>query len=450
MIDYQETHKRFGYHKPKFRKPVVVICDKCGISTKINYRERLRDSNGAYKCPSCVARERWEDEEYKQKTLQSQRTATAVTERSEKSKARWIDDNYRNKISRAMREKWQDQEYAATIAESCKVKWLDSEYRNKITKAMRSDDVMRKILVHPSRSNKVSNLQSSLYAILDNLGVQYFREYDNGPDDPECCIGPYSFDCVIPRDHKPDLLIEVQGEYWHSSREAVRRDQAKATYIENLSDYELKYLFENDFCLNKIRQLLLYWLDNKSELVEFEFDDVIIAEVTKEEYKKLFGAYHYLPNCRRGGVCFGAYIHGNLAAACLFSSIIRQNITIDGFGSGSIREISRFCIAPEYQKKCFASWFLSKCLKLISAKVIVAYSDKTFNHDGVIYKACNFICDKIIPPDYIYKCKDGWAMHKKTLYNQAKACHMTEKQYAEKHGFVKCFGREKRRYIYYL
>lgn len=50
----------------------------------------------------------------------------------------------------------------------------------------------------------------------------------------------------------------------------------------------------------------------------------------------------------------------------------------------------------------------------------LSYADTTFNHIGTIYKACGFKQDRIVKPDYWYAKEDGWVMHKKTLYNQAK------------------------------
>ena len=146
-------------------------------------------------------------------------------------------------------------------------------------------------------------------------------------------------------------------------------------------------------------------------------------------------------------MAFGAYISDTLMAVCVFSPLIRQNLPFD---YETTRELSRLCIHPQYQKKNFASWFISKCINLLQPtyKTIIAYSDTTFNHYGTVYKASNFTLDSIIKPDYWYVCKDGWVMHKKTLYEQARSLHMTENAFAEKYGYSKMFGYNKYRYKY--
>lgn len=50
--------------------------------------------------------------------------------------------------------------------------------------------------------------------------------------------------------------------------------------------------------------------------------------------------------------------------------------------------------------------------------------------------------------DYWYAKEDGWVMHKRTLYGQAVNMKITEKEFAEKFGYTKVWGKEKLRYIY--
>ena len=75
--------------------------------------------------------------------------------------------------------------------------------------------------------------------------------------------------------------------------------------------------------------------------------------------------------------------------------------------------------------------------------LITAYSDTTFDHDGIIYKATNFELISTVRPDYWYRKPDGWVMHKRTLYGKAKSLKMTESEYAHKYGYYKVWGKEK-------
>ena len=127
--------------------------------------------------------------------------------------------------------------------------------------------------------------------------------------------------------------------------------------------------------------------------------------------------------------------------------MVRQNLPYD---TNAARELSRFCIHPRYQKKNFGSWMISRCLKLLPDKIrtVVSYCDTTFNHDGALYKACNFVLDGSVRPDYWYVNDNKWVMHKKTLYQHAVKMSMTEIDYAKKYGYWRVYGTEKLRFIY--
>lgn len=298
-----------------------------------------------------------------------------------------------------------------------------------------------------NQSGKISSIQTMLYSILDDLDVLYYREYEDRPNDLQCALGPYTFDCVIPRNDDRDILVECQGDYWHSQEKAIRVDKAKATYCERyLSDkYELKYLWEHEFsCKDKIIELLKYWLGlTQLDVVDFVFSDIVIKRSKAKDYRELLSKYHYLPNAGKGGVAYGAYLGDELVAICVFSSLVRQNIQIDGFSRDVTRELSRLCIHPRYQKKNFASWFVSRCLKLLDGiECVVSYCDTTFNHSGSIYKAVGFVQDKEVRPDYWYVDDRGWVMYKKTLYGHAVKMGIKERKYAEKFGYKRVYGNK--------
>jgi GNAT superfamily N-acetyltransferase len=283
--------------------------------------------------------------------------------------------------------------------------------------------------------------------------VEYFRERQDEDDDNECKIGPYSFDCVIPSTPKK-LLIECQGDYWHSLDVIKSRDKAKAAYITNnlANEYEIRYIWEHEFKnLNKVQELLKYWLGlSTPEICDFSFNDVTIAKAEASDYKLLLSKYHYLANAGRGGISIGGYVDGELACVAVFSPLPRQNITIGEYKASEVRDLSRFCINPKYQKKNFGTWFLSRAIKMLSPeyRCIVAYADTTFNHSGAIYKAANFTLDKVVRPDYWYVSEDGWVMHKKTLYNHAVSLGMIESEFAAENEYTKVWGKEKLRFVF--
>jgi len=342
-------------------------------------------------------------------------------------------DKYRENQRIKAIERWQDPNY---------IKKQDSAK----ARAVRSPENLAKLRAN---QKKVSSIQNMLYSILDDLEVKYYREYNDKIDDHEVKIGPYNFDCLVPRDNKPDLLIECQGEYWHSIREGS--DKAKASYISNnhSDKYELKYIWEHEFHnKNRVVELVKYWLGIAAiDSIEFDFDSVEIRKCPPKDYKLLLGKYHYLPTAGRGGIAFGAYLESGLIAVCIFSPMPRQNMP---YNNKSHRELSRLCIHPRYQKKNFASWFVSRCIKLLPTKykTIISYCDTTFNHDGAVYKACNFKLDGEVKPDYWYASKSGWIMHKRTMYGHATKMKKNESDYAKEMGYKKIWGSKKLRFVF--
>jgi len=248
-------------------------------------------------------------------------------------------------------------------------------------------------------------------------------------------------------------LIECQGQYFHNKKDTISRDKAKATYVSSTfpDQYELKTIWEHEFsCQSRIIDLIKYWLGAITDIINFSFNDIVVKKCESDEYKILLGKYHYLAGIGRNSIPYGAYFNNELVGCIAYSPISRQNISIDGFNQNEIRELSRLCIHPKYQKKNFASWLIAQSLKLLDNKYkcIISYSDETFNHTGIIYKASNFINDSIVPVDYWYVDSNGWKMHKRTLYGKAIQNSVTERQFAETNGYTKVYGKEKKRWVY--
>ena len=314
--------------------------------------------------------------------------------------------------------------FSKKISEIVKTRWLDDDYKHKMAVAR-------------SSANKISSIQHTLYSILDEMGISY---------DIEFVIGPFTFDCRI-----GDLLIECNGDYWHSIDKVISNDQNKNLYINNYHpEFKLRVIWEHEFNnINRVKNLVRYWLGNEQDIVSYNFKEVNISAIESRATKTFFGAHHYLSHCPRGGTAIVGHINEEMIIAALFSPIVRQNLPYD---KDSTVELSRFCIQPSYQKHNLGSWFLSKAFKLLpkNIKTIISYSDLTHNHEGGLYKACNFVVDHIVQPDYWYVKQDGWALHKKTVYNRAKLAGIKESEYASQENLKRIKGKEKICYRYNL
>lgn len=309
------------------------------------------------------------------------------------------------------------------MSEEIKKRWLNEEYQHKMALARAAQ---------PS----ISSIQRQLYSILDELCVSYL---------PEVVIGPYTFDCQI-----GDLLIECNGDYWHSLDKVVRNDDTKSNYIYQYhQQLKLRVLWEHEFAnIDRIKNILRYWLNGTVSINQFKFSDLVIRDITNSDYKAFLGKYHYLPYCSRFFQAVGAYYHDDLIAVVVFAPLVRQNLPYD---YKTTVELARLCIHPEYQIKNLGSWLISKAISRLSQHVatIISYCDTTYNHTGVVYRASNFDLDHVVRADYWYTHQSGWVLHKKTVYNRAIKVGLTESDYATQNGLKKICGGEKLCFIYH-
>jgi GNAT superfamily N-acetyltransferase len=353
--------------------------------------------------------------------MQSEETRAAIR--------RGMDDPVvRERLRQCGLDRWQDPQYAETIAASSRALWDDSEFRVKMAMAM-------------ANQPRISSLQLKLYDMLDSLGVSY------SPESPATVLGPYVFDCMVHLADGRALYIECQGDYWHSLLKAIRVDKAKFTYVERyVPTANIMYLWEHEFYTkDRVLDRLKLRLGVEIETIDFNFSDVVISinTVPAKDVKTFLDAYHYVGR-DRGGMTISAHYRGQLIGLCVFSSPLRQNLVNK---HGEFVELSRLCIHPSYHKKNFASWFVSRCLRH-AKHTVVSYADTTVGHQGIVYKAANFKLSHEVPPDYWYMGEGGWVMHKRTLYGRAKSLKMTEAEFAEKHGYLKQWGGKKLCFVY--
>ena len=279
-----------------------------------------------------------------------------------------------------------------------------------------------------------SALNQQVETLLTRLNIHYITEH---------VIGPWSFDVFIPH---CGLLIECQGEYWHTVSRKERADRAKATYVESYTKLRLLEVWEVEFYK---QGRLEYLVKRALGLLEVppqssvDFTKLDCRVVDRRDASQLYGSSHYLGSCR-GRWHFGLYLGDLLIGACSFGQFQRNEQTLKYEGAS---ELTRFCIDSAYQVKNLGSWFLSRSLKLIGGTV-VTYADRTQGHDGALYKATNFTFSHEVPSDYHYVDPGGWVLHKKTVWNRSVSMKMTEAEYAAKHELSKKWGAAKLCFIF--
>ena len=396
----------------------------------------------------------WESTEFRSRMKQAMAKESYKAQKRE-SLLRWYENNpekvaamlekHRSphelaKRSARVAKLWEDQEYRIRVSAAIKKTWSSTELRQRASEGgkVRANrpEVRLKMVEIRSRQPVVSSLNKAVFACLESLGVSYISEY---------AIGPWVFDVYIP---SHEVLIECNGEYWHSLPKAIRNDKSKDTYVRKYaSEKKLVTVWEVEFFkegrLLHILKKILGLIEAKPENVDIH--DIDIKEVDRVVASTLYSQHHYLGSVR-GDIHFGAYYMGNLVATCSFGSFSRNQQTKRYKGA---KELTRFCADPAYHAKNLGSKFLSSCLKVLG-KPVVTYADTTQGHDGALYKACNFTLSHTVEPDYFYIDGNGWVMHKRTLWGRASKMSMSEADYAAKHGMVKKYGGEKLCFTYGL
>ena len=430
-IDYPEINlkktKELGTGKIQVGKKVVAICQTCKAEIIIKFT-RSRFPN--FRCGSCKIKEKWFKGEYQ-------------------PKVHIFSDRERMLIGAKARDNWRSEEYREKWS---KTRLGTREKRSAISKELwKRPDFQAKMRVNDSYQQQV------LFSLLSDLGIKFYKE-----GQPECFYGPWPFDCRI--DPQPGinlektLLIEVQGNYFHSKPEKISRDKAKATYIKRYHpEVQVKYIWEHEFnAAGRVRSLLEYWLGKSQPVIDVKFDLITLDRIEAKVAELFVSKYHYSGKIGRSGINLGFYYMGELCGLAIFCYPVRQEIaTKQGLAYKDVLELSRFCIHPKYQVKNLASNLIARAIKYIRTqqpqiKLLVSFADSTYNHTGVIYKASNWKLDGMVASDYWYKDSDGYVCHKKTLWNHAKKMSMTESQYCEKYGFTKILGKEKYRYVFVI
>jgi len=286
-------------------------------------------------------------------------------------------------------------------------------------------------------------------SILDKIATKILC--DLGINASPLSLGPWTFDIGFTYNNR-NILIECQGQYWHSIPAVQLRDKQKKTYYDKYlsNDYELFYIYEHEFYgLNKMTQIINKILGNTSPNIAFDFNTLKVCLLDKTDSNEFFNKYHYLSK-GRGGLHVGAFLRKELIAAVTYSSITRKQ-TADRLKllHNEVLELHRLCIHPNYHKKNFASWLIARSQKFIPKHIraLIAFSDKGAGHSGTVYKAAGWQPDGQTKPSYWYIDENGVRYYKKSIWDQAKRMGVGENEYANSNGLHKIKGHEVLRFV---
>lgn len=497
-IDQEETLKQFGYRLPMHSTDkCYALCSVCKQPKETTLRaiRRTLKKRKTYRCGLCAARSEegraarskqakniWSDpvlsKQITDKNVQKARSDEGRRQRSKQAKKAWLDPVFADQQKERICKMFKSEAHRSLVSERNKKDYLENpeEYLSKKTSALQTDEARlahREAVSKPeykqmhrelalerfkspeykakialglegfSRGGRMSNPETVVLEFLKNNGYDFIYNKQ---------LGPYNFDFFIP---KENLFIEVQGEYWHTLPNNERRDRSKYSYLRSaVPSAKIIYIWDFDILSGEYKNKLQQAFGMSSfPNLDFDLTDVRVEAASKEAARKFFSSWHYAQFGKQGKFLAGAFLGEQMIAAAKFGPVSRLEIATSlGADAKSVYELDRFCIHPMRQKKNAGSYFLSRFTRMFFDRFpeclkIVAFSDSTFGHDGTIYKASNWELVGTTRPDYVYVREDGWILHKKTLYNQARSVHMAESEYAEKHGWKKVFGKEKTKFV---
>lgn len=414
-LNLDKTVEIYGY-PVQGKSPVITICCICSNESKTAIEEikRAIKKYSDYKCNSCRqkenfknhdfkiaaagrAKEFWKDPEYRTKNITSSKNFWTPERRVQESnllKDRWkTNDEYKESHRQGLLKKWKDPDFIQkmeVVRESSKERtsihfksmWKDPEYRER----------QAQIRAEQLKSRKDSKLETATQSILDSLDMKWTGQFK---------VGYYVFDLFIP---EYNLLIECQGEYWHSFSKNQRRDCTKFNHINDyFPQYNILYLYGHEFNNPEIiRSKIIESVCGRNStrnILKVDINQLQIKNLDiKKKIEKTFcsesenflNSFHYAQSGRSAHTTHGLYADNDLLGVCKYSPLSKAKIpeTVQTKCS-QIVEIDRFCIHPNYDP-CLSGQFLEQSIQKMLAENphihhIIASSDPAFHKHGEVF-----------------------------------------------------------------
>lgn len=179
-----------------------------------------------------------------------------------------------------------------------------------------------------------------------------------------------------------------------------------------------------------------------------------VSIINKELTKDFILNIHYAHRMPSISWAFGLYDNDELIGVCTFGKPASSNLQIGICGKeyqSQVQELNRLVL--KYNKPNEASFFVSKCLKMLPRPmIVVSYADTEQNHKGTVYQATNFMYTGLSAKRTDWKVKGMEHKHGMTIADEFRGIKNRSKAMKEKYGndfYLKERSR-KHRYIYFL
>lgn len=120
-----------------------------------------------------------------------------------------------------------------------------------------------------------------------------------------------------------------------------------------------------------------------------------VRRISYDETKPFLLHIHYARRMPCVTDAFGLFLDGKLIGVVTYGIPASHPLCIGLAGKKNqyrVKELNRLCILPEYNGKNYASYLVSKSLKMLeNYTFVVSYADTAWGHIGYVYQATNFL-----------------------------------------------------------
>lgn len=116
-----------------------------------------------------------------------------------------------------------------------------------------------------------------------------------------------------------------------------------------------------------------------------------VEPIAKQVANDAVVKHHYLHRRPSNSYSFGLFDNGELVGVCIFGAPASRHLQVGVCPSGPdlVLELKRLWVSDGCPTNS-ESFFVSRALKALPARLVVSYADTRQGHDGIIYRALNF------------------------------------------------------------
>ena len=117
----------------------------------------------------------------------------------------------------------------------------------------------------------------------------------------------------------------------------------------------------------------------------------LVSAIDARTAARLVIARHYLHRRPPISFAFGLYVHGSLLGVVTFGVPPSRHLQMSACPAQPdlVLELNRLWLDDSLPNNT-ASWFVSRALHRLPARIVVSYADPLFGHVGYVYRALNF------------------------------------------------------------